>query len=860
MKPEKFPQPRTGANVRFTSQYNNDYAKNLLRFAALLCALCAFAGNNFAQTLPEMDVKIRRAVENKNYQAALSELTNLESRDKKAFELNNYDYLRARLAEKNGDFARAMADYQAVVNRNSVLTEYALRHLSQIARLSGNLMLERIYLRQLLAFAPESLLNDAAAARMARSYFESRDFAAAIQMLNQQLRSEESSKLKVKSSKFENRNPKTEDRKTNIDYRSPGVREISALLGQAYLQSGKQTEAREIFNSLIGNLPNPAQPDDFALTAARVLDGLENAGKTAGQMSDAEHFRRASIYQFNRDFSAARLHFRAIVERYPASGFVPDALYQTGRGFAQEKNYNEAINWFERVSAELPEHPIAKDALTQAASVYARVNKPKVAVARYQTFIEKYPDAENLDRAYLNIIDVLRDQGENGNALQWSAKTREAFKGKLPEALALFAQARVRISLADWQNALDDLNNLQNFADLGGTRVPGGTNHAEIAFLRGFALENLNRFGEAIDVYLSIPDGRAEYYGWRATERLRALGSDKKTDVFVKNKTEYFNLNTINLSPEDEKKTYQSLYRLTGDNKYLETLKKSYAQLPEYKTPDFKLLEFGRKDILKEKREIKNQNYHQALADELLFLALYDEGAPELEAALKTIGGNEKNPNPKIQNLKSDDSAYTLAVFYKRGGAANRAVGFAEPLWRNVPADYQIELMPPEQIELLYPAPYADSLLKYAPERNVDPRFMLSIMRQESRFRADVKSNAAARGLMQFISTTADKLAVGLGKTDFKQDELYNPPTAILFGAQYLSDLFKMFPNQPQAVAASYNGGEDNMTRWLARANSSDADRYVPEIAFTQSKDYVYKVLASYRVYQVFYDEKLKAK
>jgi len=168
--------------------------------------------------------------------------------------------------------------------------------------------------------------------------------------------------------------------------------------------------------------------------------------------------------------------------------------------------------------------------------------------------------------------------------------------------------------------------------------------------------------------------------------------------------------------------------------------------------------------------------------------------------------------------------------------------------------------MPPEQIELLYPAPYRDALLKYSPERKIDPRFMLSIMRQESRYRADVKSNAAARGLMQFISTTADKLAINLGKVDFKQDELYNPPTAILFGAQYLSDLFKIFPNQPQAVAASYNGGEDNMMRWLARANTTDADRYVPEIAFTQSKDYVYKVLANYRVYQMFYDERLKPK
>jgi soluble lytic murein transglycosylase len=69
-----------------------------------------------------------------------------------------------------------------------------------------------------------------------------------------------------------------------------------------------------------------------------------------------------------------------------------------------------------------------------------------------------------------------------------------------------------------------------------------------------------------------------------------------------------------------------------------------------------------------------------------------------------------------------------------------------------------------------------------------------------------------------------------------------------------------MFPNQPQAVAASYNGGEHNMQRWLARSKSDQPDRYVPEILFSQSKDYVYRVMANYRVYQMIYDEKLKTR
>jgi len=169
-----------------------------------------------------------------------------------------------------------------------------------------------------------------------------------------------------------------------------------------------------------------------------------------------------------------------------------------------------------------------------------------------------------------------------------------------------------------------------------------------------------------------------------------------------------------------------------------------------------------------------------------------------------------------------------------------------------------LELAPREAVELLYPAPYRDALLEYAPPRGVDPRFVLAIMRQESRFKPEAKSNAAARGLLQFIPSTADEMAGALGLADFRQDELYSPRVAVLFGSEYMGKLFREFPEMPQAVAASYNGGEDNVARWVARARSNDPDRYVLEISFSQSKEYVYRVLPNYWVYQALYTDQLK--
>jgi soluble lytic murein transglycosylase-like protein len=157
-----------------------------------------------------------------------------------------------------------------------------------------------------------------------------------------------------------------------------------------------------------------------------------------------------------------------------------------------------------------------------------------------------------------------------------------------------------------------------------------------------------------------------------------------------------------------------------------------------------------------------------------------------------------------------------------------------------------------------YPAPYREILLRAATGRNVDPRFVLAIMRQESAFKERARSIAAARGLLQLTPEIAVKYGEGAGFKSVREDDLYRPEVNIGIGVAYLADLFRMFPNLPEAVAASYNGGEDNVARWVRRAGHADAGVFSSEVGFTESKDYVFKVLANYRAYKQLYTTDLK--
>ncbi len=153
----------------------------------------------------------------------------------------------------------------------------------------------------------------------------------------------------------------------------------------------------------------------------------------------------------------------------------------------------------------------------------------------------------------------------------------------------------------------------------------------------------------------------------------------------------------------------------------------------------------------------------------------------------------------------------------------------------------------------LYPAPYRQAILKTAKARKLDPRFILSIIRQESVFRPTAKSPAGARGLLQLTIDAARRYAPGAGLSNLGESELYRPEISILIGGEYLADLEKMFPNMLEAVAASYNGGEDNVARWVTRAKHKDPGVFTAEIGFEETKGYVQKVMANYRAYRELY-------
>jgi hypothetical protein len=209
---------------------------------------------------------------------------------------------------------------------------------------------------------------------------------------------------------------------------------------------------------------------------------------------------------------------------------------------------------------------------------------------------------------------------------------------------------------------------------------------------------------------------------------------------------------------------------------------------------------------------------------------------------------------PVRWGLTPPAAALTRSLALHLGAAPRGSIYAAEVLMRSVPDDYVPELLPRTLRELLYPRYFYDRIVAEAKKHGADPRLVLSVMREESRFDPRAKSAAAARGLLQFIIATAREVGRTLGLVDLNAEDLYDPAVVIQLGAKYVADLSAQFEGDPYRTAAAYNAGPNQVKLWWRLSPEPRPDAFFSSISFDETKNYVRKVLNSYERYGEIYE------
>ncbi|HEY0159664.1 MAG TPA: transglycosylase SLT domain-containing protein [Thermoanaerobaculia bacterium] len=636
-------------------------------------------------------------------------------------------------------------------------------------------------------------------------------------------------------------------------------REISARIVEALVEE-KQLDAA--FTRGMALLRGQTG-DDAADRVTRALD----------QPELIRRLNREQLALFGETFQKHRHYDRAIALLQLAIGQQPQA--KAVQAAAVRKKARKKAAPAKKKAGPAKKKAAPAPPPPPPANPRARLDELEFALGRSYFGAERYAEAQNV---YLRAAAATPGLNQKAMFFWHAARAAQlrgddataerlmtqsiAVKGKHPATTAALTQRiRTRLNARQFAAAASDLALLRKMAPNERAILEGS-----LAYAVGMLAANNTT--AALSALNSVPTGllddydRAEFAYWRARalENRDAPASFRQYLTVLRSKAPshfaYFartRLDSPAMAPKlgreltlreaqvakliaekkfDTAKSIQTdriLLSSRDREKQLATLAAIYRELPVYK------------DVLALKpRELPR--FPDVEADDtsslLMAMGLHDEAVPAIESRYA---------------LRPAANALTRSYALNLGAASRQSIYAIEIMMKAVPEDFHPDLLPPVVRQLLYPRYFFTFIAEDAERYDADAALVLSIMREESRFNPRAKSQAAARGLLQFIITTARDIGRDVGLVDVAPEDLYDPRVIIRLGAKYISELAGQFGGNRYRVAAAYNAGPKQVAVWSRIQPAEGDDYFLTAVNFDETKHYVRKVMNSYERYSSIY-------
>ncbi|MDZ4856539.1 MAG: transglycosylase SLT domain-containing protein [Nitrospirota bacterium] len=196
---------------------------------------------------------------------------------------------------------------------------------------------------------------------------------------------------------------------------------------------------------------------------------------------------------------------------------------------------------------------------------------------------------------------------------------------------------------------------------------------------------------------------------------------------------------------------------------------------------------------------------------------------------------------------RDPDVIMALATMLNEAGAYHHALRLARARFRDK-LERTGGLVDPSLWKVAYPTGLLPTI-KGQGVKGVDPYLVAAIIREESQYDRQAVSRVGAIGLMQVMPGTAKNVAQRLGLPAVGRDDLFDQETNIQVGAHYVEQLLEQFSGNVALTIASYNAGPIVVGNWAALHTGRSQDEFIELIPYQETRQYVKRVLRSYREY-----------
>lgn len=194
-------------------------------------------------------------------------------------------------------------------------------------------------------------------------------------------------------------------------------------LGYTFFQQKNYTKAREYFDRFLADFRASASPQMVADAMSRKGDcyfhvrdfatasnAYAEAVETHASQGDYALFQQGFVKGLQKDYMGKVVALNKLIDQYPQSDYVDDALYEQGRAFVQMEQNNQAIRTFSQLTSKFPESALAKKAANEVGLLYFQNNQYDEAIAAYKLVIEKYPGSEEARMAQRDLRSIYIEQ------------------------------------------------------------------------------------------------------------------------------------------------------------------------------------------------------------------------------------------------------------------------------------------------------------------------------------------------------------------------------------------------------------------------------------------------------------------
>jgi len=198
------------------------------------------------------------------------------------------------------------------------------------------------------------------------------------------------------------------------------------------------------------------------------------------------------------------------------------------------------------------------------------------------------------------------------------------------------------------------------------------------------------------------------------------------------------------------------------------------------------------------------------------------------------------------------DVLYEACTAFLELGKVEKSLWIAKRLLRPLYARTRPAEPVPRYWDFLYPLGYWELVKEQSTRHALDPYLVVALIREESSFGERAVSRAGAVGLMQLLPKTADQIVNASGATG-ESVNLESPAANIKLGTRYLAKMLEEFRGNWILSLASYNAGPHHVRRWVETRGHRSDDEFIEEIPFSETQQYVKRVLGSYYRYRAQY-------